>query len=94
MASSPAAENVIVAPRKKRHVFRWVLLAIQALFLIWIVSGISGNSDNCSGQVGDALQTCQAATGIGTGIGVALIIGLWVAVDIILGITYLIVRKR
>lgn len=81
-------------PKKRRHIFRWVFLAIQVLFLVWIIAGTAGNSDNCAGQVGDALDACEAGTAVGTGIGVALIIGLWVAVDIILGITYLIVRKK
>lgn len=82
-----------VAPKKKRHIFRWVFLAIQALFLIWIIAGATSanSSADCGGL--DA-QTCADATAVGTGIGVALIIGLWVAVDIILGITWLIVRKR
>jgi len=82
------------APRKRRRIFRWVFLAIQVAFLVWIITGIAGNSDNCAGKAGDALKACQAGTTVGTGIGVALIIGLWVAVDIILGITYLIIRKR
>jgi hypothetical protein len=80
--------------KKKRHIFRWVFLAIQVLFLVWIISGIAGNSDSCADQAGDALDACQAGTAVGTGIGVALIIGLWVAVDVILGITYLIIRKK
>jgi hypothetical protein len=82
------------ATRKKRHVFRWVFLAIQALFLIWIISGTSSAADNCDGQVGQALDACQAGTAIGAGIGVMVVIFLWVAVDVILGIGYLIFRKR
>jgi hypothetical protein len=46
MAGPHGGESVTGTPRKKRHVFRWVFLAIQALFLIWIITGISGNSDN------------------------------------------------
>jgi uncharacterized membrane protein len=38
------------------------------------------------------LQTCQDASHVGTGIGIALIIVLWAVVDVILGITYLVVR--
>jgi hypothetical protein len=94
MAAQYSDETVASKPKKKRHVFRWVFLAIQVLFLVWIIAGASGNSDNCAGEVGDALDACQAGTAVGTGIGIALIIGLWVAVDIILGITYLIVRKK
>jgi fatty acid desaturase len=80
--------------KKKRHVFRWVFLAIQALFLIWIIAGASSAGDNCAGKTGDALDACQAGTAVGAGIGITLIIFLWVAVDVILGITYLIFRRR
>ncbi|WP_139220517.1 hypothetical protein [Trujillonella endophytica] len=80
--------------KKQRHIFRWVFLAIQALFLIWIISGVGDAADNCDGEVGQALDMCQAGTAVGAGIGVALVIFLWVAVDVILGITYLIVRKK
>src|SRR3954469_12097256 len=94
MASPAHGHDTTMQPKKKRHIFRWVFLAIQALFLIWIIAGAAGNSNNCDGKVGDALDACQAGTAVGTGIGVALIIALWVAVDIILGITYLIFRKK
>ncbi|MGY1746757.1 hypothetical protein [Blastococcus sp. SYSU D00695] len=80
--------------KKKKHIFRWVFLAIQALFLIWIIGGVGNVSDNCDGEVGTALDACQAGTAVGAGIGVAMIVFLWVAVDVILGITYLIVRKK
>lgn len=80
-------------PKKKRHIFRWVFLAVQALFLIWIITGVNSvSSGKCDPQMTHA--ACTAAKQVGGGIGVALIIGLWVAVDIILGITYLIVRKK
>ncbi|MFC4001277.1 hypothetical protein ACFS2C_07030 [Prauserella oleivorans] len=82
------------APAKRRHIFRWFFLAIQAAFLAWIIAGIAQNSDSCVGEVGAALEACQAGTAVGTGIGVGLIIGLWAAVDIILGITWLVFRKR
>jgi hypothetical protein len=80
--------------KKQRHIFRWVFLAIQVLFLIWIISGVNSASDNCDGEVGTALDACQAGTAVGAGIGVGIVIFLWVAVDIILGITYLIFRKK
>ena len=94
MAAPYEAEAVAPRPKKKRHIFRWVFLAIQAVFLIWIISGVSGASDNCAGEAGSALEACQAGTAVGAGIGVFMIVLLWALVDIILGITYLIVRKR
>lgn len=82
------------APRKRRHVFRWFFLAVQALFVIWIIGGVNSAADNCDGEVGAALDACQDATAVGAGIGVGMIIFVWAAIDVILGITYLIVRKR
>ena len=88
VAGQPAAP---VAPvKKKKRIFMWVFLAVQALFLIWIISGIAGTSNSsCQGL---DQKSCEAATAVGAGIGVALIIGLWIAVDFILGVSYLIVR--
>ena len=83
-----------ITSRKKRCIFPWIFLAIQIFFIIWLVTGISGANDNCVGEVGQALETCQAGTAVGAGIGAFLIIGLWVAVDVILGIGYLIFRRR
>ena len=94
MSEATAYAAPAAPAKKKKHVFRWVFLAIQALFLIWIIAGTSGAADNCDGQVGDALAACQAGTAVGAGIGVIMIVFLWVAVDVILGIGYLIFRKR
>ncbi|WP_405759628.1 hypothetical protein OG234_14285 [Streptomyces sp. NBC_01420] len=75
---------------KKRHrIFLWFFLAVQALFLVLVIVGAGSNDDSsCKGMAGDALKTCQDAGDVGTTIGVGLIIGLWAAVDLILGITY------
>ena len=77
-----------------RRIFRWVFLAVQVLFLVWIIAGVSSASGSCDGKVGDALNACQAGTAAGAGLGVALIIFLWAAVDVILGVGYLIFRRR
>ena len=81
-------------PKRKRRVFMWVFLAVQALFLVWMISGLSGAADNCTGETGTSLDACQAGTAIGAGLGLAMVLFLWVAVDVILGITYLITRRR
>lgn len=80
-------------PRKRRRVFRWIFLAVQVLFLIWIITGATSASHaSCDPNLSQ--QACTAAKQVGGGIGVFLIIFLWVAVDVILGIGYLIFRKR
>jgi hypothetical protein len=81
-------------PRKRRRVFMWFILAVNVLFLWWIIAGVGGNADNCAGEVGQALEDCQTATNIGTGIGVVFIIFLWAMVDVILGVIYFVTRRR
>jgi Protein of unknown function (DUF2510) len=79
-------------PKKRPRIFMWVFLAIQALFLVWIIGGIasgSGTPKHCGSL---SQHACNTAANVGTGIGVALIVGLWIVVDFLLGVTYLIVR--
>lgn len=45
-------------PRRKRRVFLWVFLAIQALFLIWIIAGAAGTSHSGTGAHVQALTWC------------------------------------
>lgn len=91
---SPAAEQP--PARKRKRIFRWFFLAVNALFLIWIIVGASSSGSStaksCAGQVGQALKTCQDASHVGTGIGVALIVILWVIVDILLFIIWAVMR--
>lgn len=56
-------------------------MAVQLVFLIWLIFGLT--------VVGEA---SDAASGVGATIGAGLIVGFWVAVDFILGISYLIYR--
>lgn len=80
-----------VAPRKKRRIFLWVFLAVQALFIIWLIAGGSSASDtsDCVGQYADA---CKTGTAVGTGIGIFLILALWCIVDFLLAVGYVIYR--
>jgi hypothetical protein len=45
-------------PRKKRRIFLWIFLAIQAVFLIWIVTGLASKGSGPS----VASQTASACT--------------------------------
>ena len=80
------------------RVFTWIILAINLIFLIWIITGSASSGSttakSCAGETGQALQTCQDAGHIGTAIGVGLIIALWVAADVILGILWLVTRRK
>lgn len=71
-----------------KRIFTWVILVINVGFLAWVIGGgISAGNSACQPGYQDA---CDA----GTAIGVGLIIGLWVAVDFILGILWLITRPK
>lgn len=81
---------------KRRRVFLWVFLAVQALFILWIAGGVSSSRSAASSSDCTFLSAsdCQAAADAGTAIGVGLVIFLWAAVDTILGIVYLVVRSN
>jgi hypothetical protein len=44
-------------PRKKRRVFMWVFFAIQAIFIIWIITGIASKGSGPSAAT-QAAQQC------------------------------------
>lgn len=73
----------------------WFILAVQALFIIWLIVGLNDASHQtakqCAGQ--QATRLCHDASNAGSAIGAALVIGLWVAVDIILGLIWLITNR-
>lgn len=69
----------------------WALWIWNAIFVIWIIAGISNRaSKNCA--VGD--QLCKNASDAGTGIGVALIILLWFMGFIVLSFVWFMTRPR
>ncbi|MFG3137716.1 hypothetical protein ACGFZA_16075 [Streptomyces sp. NPDC048211] len=77
-------------PKKRKRVFMWTFIAVQVVFLLWVILGAnSGGATDC-GSLSTA--DCKDASDAGTAIGVGLIIGLWAFVDVILGITYAVVR--
>jgi hypothetical protein len=71
----------------------WVILAVNVLFLVWVIVGLAQGS-SCTGMTGDELAACQAGEGIGKGVAVFLIVAFWAFVDVILGVIYLVTRRR
>jgi hypothetical protein len=45
-------------PRKKRRVFLWISLAIQVLFLVWIIAGLASNPNGPS-VASQVASTCD-----------------------------------
>lgn len=87
-ATYEPGEAQVEKPKKKRRVFLWVFLAVQVLFLIWVIAGASTGS----GQPTDCgtldAKTCNDASDAGTAIGVALIIVFWTIVDFLMAVVY------
>jgi hypothetical protein len=76
----------------------WVFMIVNALFLIWVIAGVSSRpSEDCATDP-DVLagtiskSTCEAASDVGTGIGVALIFVLWFFVFIVLSLIWFMTR--
>jgi len=44
--------------RRKRRVFLWVFLAIQALFMIWLIAGVAGTSHSGTSAHAQAVTWC------------------------------------
>jgi uncharacterized membrane protein len=76
-------------PGRKRRVFLWVFLAIQAGFIAWIITGAAAGHGSCSGL---SARDCADAADTGKSIGVALIVILWCVADFLLAVIYGIYR--
>jgi rubredoxin len=89
--------------------FTWVIVIINILFVIWIIGGASTIKEDQTAQdaqeceefvpslfetVEDCLAANEGAEAVGAGIGITLIIMLWVVVDIILGILWLVTNRK
>lgn len=97
----------------------WVVLAFNALMVVWLVSGLASVADtDCDAEHPKApalsadaapaqraraaqaeidrlnlVEACEAGTAVGAGIGVAFIVFVWVAGDVVLGVIWLVTRK-
>ena len=79
----------------KFRLFTWVIIVINIIFAWWIIAGVgAATSENCEGLSGEDLSLCEGATAVGAGIGAFMIIVLWVLVDIIMLVLWLVTRKK
>jgi len=75
-------------PKKKRRIFLWVFLAVQALFIVWIFGGASAGAGQPTDCGSLSQEACNTASDVGTGIGVLLLIMVWAIVDFFLAVIY------
>jgi hypothetical protein len=79
-------------PRKRKRIFMWTFIAIQVIFLIWVISGAASagqDVNNYCNPTGD--QTCHDAYTVGASAGFLMVMVVWAITDFILGIGRLIV---
>lgn len=95
-------------PRKRHRIFWWFFLAVQIIFIIWLIVGLHGNATHINPQVaaecahgkaasmGMSQSQCVSYLGgaakAGTAIGAGLIVVVWVVADFLLAVTYGIYR--
>lgn len=79
-------------PKKKKRIFMWFFLAVQVLFIIWLIAGIGSSSGDATDCGSLSQQTCNDAEDVGTGIGVILILVLWAFVDFLLFIPWVVIK--
>jgi len=72
-------------------VVKWTFVVFNVLMLIWLIGGLASAGNAMSGAVNDAER---AGAAIGTTIGMGLILALWAAGDVILGIFVLLTRRK
>lgn len=95
------------APRRKRRVFLWVFLAIQLMFIIWLIAGTASTGSGINASVvaqchhqaagmGMTQAQCVSFLGgaakTGTAIGAGLVVVVWLVVDFFLGVGYVIYK--
>lgn len=69
---------------------KWSFIGFNILMAIWLIGGMGAATDGM-----DAMSEAErAGAAIGTGIGVALILGIWMIGDVILGLFVLLTRPK
>jgi hypothetical protein len=69
---------------------KWAFILFNVLMLVWLIAGMNAAAN--ATQPGT--EAGKAGAAIGTAIGAGLIIALWVAGDIILGLFVLFTRPK
>lgn len=75
----------------------WVIIIFNIIMLVWLVGGVGSAADdaNCEEEATQSLQeACEAGTAIGTSLGAGIIIFLWVAGVVILGVLWLVTNRK
>ena len=90
--SSTATQLTPQPAKKKRRIFLWVFLAIQVLFIAWIIAGLilTRDATDCSGL---DQATCEATANPDARAGLFFLFVYWMMGDILLAVGYGIYRS-
>jgi hypothetical protein len=75
----------------------WVLNIWNVLFLIWIIAASASSEGSCDTpeeRGGLSKEACEAASDVGTGLGITLILILWFLGFIVLALIWLMSRPK
>jgi hypothetical protein len=87
--------------RRKRRIFMWIFLAIQALFIIWLIAaiisvnshgGITAYCQKAANSQYIGVHGCNDAASTGSALGFIALFGVWIGVDFLVAVPYLIYR--
>lgn len=69
---------------------KWGFIGFNVLMLVWFIGGMGAATDGM-----DAMSEAErTGAAIGTGLGAAMLLGIWVVGDIILGLLVLLTRPK
>lgn len=85
--------HVTNLPKPKSHrVFMWVVLAINALFAVWLLWYWASIGDTCASET-TYREACRTGTSVGVMVGTFMLLAFWALVDIVLGVIYMVTRR-
>lgn len=72
-------------------IIKWLFILFNVLMIFWLVSGTISAGDVINNASSEAER---AGAALGTGLGMSMVLGLWVIGDIIIGILVLLTRPK
>src|SRR4051794_9004418 len=82
-----------VNSNSERPWFAYIFLVIQIVFGLWLLGGVGSAASADDSCTGPYTELCQDATTAGASIGIAIIMLIWMATDVILASTYFVFRR-
>jgi len=71
-------------------VFKWLFILFNILMIIWLIGGVGASTEG----IDTMTEVEKTGTAIGTGLGVMMLMSIWVIGDIILGLFVLFTRPK